>query len=317
MAPPEAIEPARALGHPEHLGREPAHEGQLDLGGGGREPPPAEVRVQSRREQIGGRARHRARTGDVGHEPRMPDSSTVRRPRRAGRRRARRRPWARRERGSRRRRGPPSPSTGRTPAGRAGGRGAPARGRPSDRRTRARAPGPSRGRTGDGRSTVTVPSPRPAGTTRPSSLAGRCPRRTPSTMPPTWLSCSSIAWSFSSSRSGGSEESIESSSRRGDGRRPGPEDVEPVVDRHELVRPLLGVGRVVHRGARLADLGERAGGPLAHGHVRDVPGHAVGAEREDGVGLHLLHDRAHLRRSRRRAAACPCRCRARRASDAR
>ena len=71
MAPPERTRPPEPSRQPEQLGREPPHQMELDLGRGRRELPPADVGIQAGGEQIGDRAGHGARAGDVGHEPRV------------------------------------------------------------------------------------------------------------------------------------------------------------------------------------------------------------------------------------------------------
>ena len=70
-------------------------------------------------------------------------------------------------------------------------------------KARARSGSQSRSVTGDGRSIVTMSFTAPS--RNHSAFMARRKMSWPnaSTMPPTWLSCSSIAWSLSSSRSGG------------------------------------------------------------------------------------------------------------------
>ena len=287
-------QPAGAFREPEQLRREPSHQVQLDLGRGRGELPPADVRVETGGDQIRDRARDRARARDVRHEPRMPRQLgsfedhlvQVREERVVGHGLVRHverdrvvdllgRPSAR-HRQLRETLEVLLPHVDRAVRERTRALGIPVE--VGDRRRTI------------GRHGFTAPS------RNHSAFIARRKMSSPnaSTMAPTWLSCSPIARSFSSRRSGGSSKSIESLVARGDRRRARTEDVERVVDRHELVGPLLRVRRVVHLRAGLPDLGERPRGPLAHRHVRDVAGHPVGAEREDGVGPDVRHDVADL-----------------------
>ena len=62
--------------------------------------------------------------------------------------------------------------------------------------------------------------------------------------------------------------------------------------------PLVGHARredrVVEARTGLRDLGERLAGPPRHVLVGHMAGHPLGPEREDGVGIDVLDDRAHL-----------------------
>jgi hypothetical protein len=63
-------QPTRGVRQAESIG-EPTREVELDLGGGRRQTPPADVRVQTRREQVGDGSRNRPRSTDVRVEPRV------------------------------------------------------------------------------------------------------------------------------------------------------------------------------------------------------------------------------------------------------
>ena len=76
MLPPLTSSPPQSTGIADQLG-DPAHGLRLDLGGGRRERPGADVRVDRRGEQVGEHADRRRRRGDVAEEARVPVEQRV------------------------------------------------------------------------------------------------------------------------------------------------------------------------------------------------------------------------------------------------
>ena len=250
MAPPDVIIPPAPSGNPNtSCANHRVRASSISVAAGPRRHPPT-FAFRPAAKQVGRRARHRAGAGDVRHEARMPA---------VGGPVERHLAQVREERGVVHRlvgdgqRHGVVHLLGRPSAGDRHG-GQPLQQLLPDVRRRIRERAGTRGsqsssRMGAGRSTITRP-PRRAGSTPPSSRAGRCPGRTP----PPWRPPGSRGpgWPGASARAppGGSVKSMLSSLAGRDRRRAGAEDVEPVVEGHELGRPLRRVGGVVHLRAR-------------------------------------------------------------------